>query len=159
MIVVADSGPIRYLVLIGNIHVLFPLFGRVLIPEAVRSELTQPRTPETVREWIASPPAWIEVRTVESTPAGMLARLGMGEREAILLAREVTADFLLIDDARGRFLAESQHLRTVGTLGVLHLAAGGGWIDFQSSFEKLMTTNFRISPELRSQILAELKGK
>jgi predicted nucleic acid-binding protein len=52
MIVVADSGPLRYLLVIGHIDILPPLFDRVLIPAAVRQELTHPRAPALVRNWL-----------------------------------------------------------------------------------------------------------
>ena len=45
MIVVADSSPLRYLILIEHTHVLPALYGRVLIPPAVSSELNRQRTP------------------------------------------------------------------------------------------------------------------
>jgi hypothetical protein len=51
MIVVADTSPINYLILIDQIHVLQALFGQVVIPGAVHAELLAPRTPQTVRLW------------------------------------------------------------------------------------------------------------
>jgi predicted nucleic acid-binding protein len=156
MIVVADSGPIHYLVLIGDIAVLFPLFDRVLIPKAVCSELTQATTPAVVRQWITNPPEWAEICPIRPVSEPPLTRLGPGEMEAILLARQLSADYLLIDDARGRILAESQQVRTIGTIGILRSAAENGLVDFRFSFEKLMRTNFRISPSFRRQILEEL---
>jgi predicted nucleic acid-binding protein len=54
---VADTGPLRYLVLIEVIDVLPRLFGRVLIPEIVGAELSRPSTPLPVREWLAAAPA------------------------------------------------------------------------------------------------------
>lgn len=156
MIVVADSGPIHYLVLIGDIDVLLPLFNRVLIPEAVQSELTQSRTPSLVRQWITNPPDWAEIRSVGHSSEERLARLGPGEHEAILLARQLSADYLLIDDALRRSFAEAEHVRTIGTIGILRSASRAGLIDFRSSFEKLRTTNFRISSSFQHRILTEL---
>src|SRR5712664_2463012 len=49
MIVIADTGPINYLVLIGEIEVLPALYHRVLVPPSVCEELKRPRAPETVR--------------------------------------------------------------------------------------------------------------
>jgi len=155
MIVVADAGPIHYLLLIGDIDVLLPLFGRVLIPEGVQSELTRPATSAIVRQWIANLPLWAEIRATGGLFDPQLARLGPGEHEAILLARQLSADYLLMDDARGRLAAEAEHLRTVGTIGILRNAARNGLIDFRSSFEKLMETNFRISSPFRNRILRE----
>ena len=159
MIVVADSGPIHYLVLIDSVDVMHPLFGRVLIPQAVHRELTRLAAPAAVSRWINNLPPWAEVHPAPSLQEPRFERLGAGEREAILLAREVLADYLLIDDARGRFLAEAQHVRTIGTIGILRSAGKHGLIDFRRSFDKLMATNFRISSAFRRQILEELEGE
>lgn len=156
MIVVADSGPIHYLILIRDVDVLLPLFDRVFIPEAVRSELSEARTPSLVREWISKPPNWTEIRAVSHSSELRLAGLGPGEREAILLARQLSADYLLIDDAQGRSAANEEKIRIIGTIGILRSAAQAGLIDFRSSFGKLMTTNFRISSTFRNRILKEM---
>ena len=49
MIVVADTTPINYLILIGETEVLPKLYGRVVIPPAVHEELTNSRAPASVR--------------------------------------------------------------------------------------------------------------
>ncbi len=56
MIVIADSSPINYLVLIEQIEVLGKLYRHVLIPEAVRRELLDDGTPSAVRDWMQQPP-------------------------------------------------------------------------------------------------------
>ena len=61
-IVVADTGPINYLILIGHIDVLPVLFEKVILPSAVRGELTEPHAPVAVQNWIAAAPGWLEVR-------------------------------------------------------------------------------------------------
>jgi predicted nucleic acid-binding protein len=61
MRVVADAGPLHYLVLIGQIDILPRLFANVAVPAAVRDELDQPNTPASVWAWIASPPPWLSV--------------------------------------------------------------------------------------------------
>lgn len=62
MHVIADSSPLRYLVLIDSQAILPALFGRVMIPPAVVEELQRPRTPVPVRVWMAAPPDWIDVQ-------------------------------------------------------------------------------------------------
>jgi predicted nucleic acid-binding protein len=57
MIVVADAGPLQYLVRIGVVDVLAPLYGHLLVPQSVGRELQQSNTPATVRAWIMQPPA------------------------------------------------------------------------------------------------------
>jgi len=83
MIVVADTSPLNYLVLIEEIDLLPTLFGTVLIPQAVFQELQHPRTSQQVKDWIMHPPAWLELRTVTSTPSAAIMILDPGEREAI----------------------------------------------------------------------------
>ena len=70
MIVIADTSPLNYLILIGEAEVLRRLYGRVVIPEAVLRELQNPQAPAKVAEWIAQPPAWLEINgsTVPSDP-------------------------------------------------------------------------------------------
>ena len=91
MIVVADAGPIQYLVRIGAIDVLAPLYQRVLVPHAVARELLHNNTPAAVRTWIAQPPGWCEIRP--DPPADpTLAFLDPGERAAIALLQSLRAD-------------------------------------------------------------------
>ena len=57
MIVVCDTSPLNYLVLIQHAEVLPSLFGRVIAPPAVMAELQHPGAPTIVRAWAAAPPA------------------------------------------------------------------------------------------------------
>jgi predicted nucleic acid-binding protein len=61
MVVVADTSPINYLVLIAQIDVLVPLYTRILIPPAVLTELKHPLAPKAVRDWASNAPSWLEV--------------------------------------------------------------------------------------------------
>jgi predicted nucleic acid-binding protein len=88
VIVIADTTPLNYLVLIGHADVLAQLYDTVLIPPAVLEELQRSRTPAPVRSWIAARPAWLEARTVQTNLGAALEHLGAGEREAICLAEE-----------------------------------------------------------------------
>ena len=99
MLVVADTSPINYLVLLEHTAVLPALYTRVFLPPAVVTELQDPEAPEEVRAWVANLPTWCEVRRPDSlVETETLTHLGAGEREAILLAQELRADFLLIDE-------------------------------------------------------------
>lgn len=153
--VVADSGPLRYLVLIGEIGILPALIGEVLIPPEVRTELDQPQTPAPVRAWIAAPPPWLAVRPGPAVTDPALARLDPGERAAIALAGAVGADALLIDDRAGVAKALAQGLAVLGTLGVLDRAARRGLVDLGAAFTRLRATNFRYPPGLLETLLTE----
>jgi predicted nucleic acid-binding protein len=64
MIVVADSGPLHYLILLERIDLLQRFYGQVLVPEPVANELSAAGAPAIVREWITNRPAWVDVRPV-----------------------------------------------------------------------------------------------
>jgi predicted nucleic acid-binding protein len=109
-LIVADTGPINYLVLIGAIDVLPILFEKVILPSAVRAELMDPDAPNSVRSWIADPPVWLEVN---ETPArqfehGSMEGLDAGEAAAIALASSLRADLLLMDDRKGVTVARAK---------------------------------------------------
>jgi predicted nucleic acid-binding protein len=78
-LVVADTGPLNYLVLIRQIEVLPALFERVFIPELVRNELQHSGAPTSVRRWIAARPSWLEIVPAEQETMDLdLSRLVTG---------------------------------------------------------------------------------
>ena len=157
--VVADAGPLRYLVLIEAIDILPRLFGRVLIPEIVGAELSRPSTPLPVREWLATAPAWLERRADPSAVEGLPPRLGVGERAAIGLAQAIGDTLLLIDDRAGIEAARARRVKATGTLGILAQAAKSDVVDLSAAFERLKATNFRYRPELLDALLAQHEAK
>lgn len=81
--------------------------------------------------------------------------LGPGERQAIVLATELSADALLMDDREGRREAERLNVPVLGTLRVLADAAEHGFADLGVAFDRLRRTNFRASDQLLQQFLAD----
>jgi predicted nucleic acid-binding protein len=154
MLVIADTTPLRYLVVLGQIDLLPPLFGHVLIPPAVVEELRHPKAPAAVRAWIGAPPAWLEVRPSSLRPDTALLRLDAGEREAILLAQELHADLLLVDEQEGRQEAARRALTAMGTLRVFELAAERGLVDLPAVLTQLQAARFYMTPEMRQELLA-----
>jgi predicted nucleic acid-binding protein len=155
MLVVADTSPIHYLILIEHDPLLPQLYTRVVIPPAVVRELQDAETPEPVRLWVAHPPVWFEVRAPQQHIAATdMPNLGMGEREAIVLAQELQADVLLIDERDGRRAARRRTLAVIGTLGVLEKAAAAGLIDLPTALAKLQSTSFYAPPALFQEALA-----
>ena len=87
MIVVADSVPLHYLILLEQTDLLRRFYGQVLVPEPVASELSAAGAPAVVRDWITKPPTWVDVRSVPSDAVSMITHdLDPGERAAIALA-------------------------------------------------------------------------
>jgi predicted nucleic acid-binding protein len=158
MIVVADTTPINYLILIEEIDILRRMYGRVLLPQAVCSELLRSEAPQSVRIWMEQVPNWVEVRAPAGASDASLVRLGDGEREAILLAEELVCDQLIVDEALGRRIAEERGLPVIGTVGVLREAAERGLLDLRRAFERLSQTSFHISPAVLASLLQEKYG-
>jgi predicted nucleic acid-binding protein len=153
MLVVADTSPINYLVLIGQINVLPQLYSRILIPPAVLAELKHPVAARVVRAWATSAPSWLEVRNPKSDVA--LPQLDPGESAAIALATEVHAEVVLIDDKAGRQEAVRRGLKVAGTLSVLDEADRAGLVVFDDAVAELRKTSFRVS----AAVLSEIKRK
>jgi predicted nucleic acid-binding protein len=95
--IVADTSPLKYLVLIQAADILPSLYRRVLIPPAVSAELAHANTPTAVHAWISQPPQWLEVVGLKRPVDPALAHLDAGEREAISPASELQAILLLMD--------------------------------------------------------------
>lgn len=152
-VVVADTSPINYLVLIGKAALFLHLFERVIIPTEVYEELTSPHAPEPVRKWIAQHPFWLEVRETPDLQIIGADNLDRGERAAIKLALSLMADLLLMDDRKGATAAEYNGLQVTGTLGILDLAAEQGLAEFTDAARVLESTNFRRPAKLLEALL------
>src|SRR5690349_13278047 len=100
--VVSDTSPLNYLVLINQINLLPQLYGQVLISESVLEELSAIQTPQLVRNWATDLPEWIEISAAAPIDDAGLIRLHPGERDAISLALTVHAGAVLMDERRGR---------------------------------------------------------
>jgi predicted nucleic acid-binding protein len=153
VIVVADASPLRYLILIEHVHVLHDLYGRVVVPPAVIKELDQERTPDLVRTWLSNRPEWLHVQGPRQPLSSIREVLGPGEREAIAIATELSADVLLMDDREARVEARRLNLAVLGTLRVLADAAEHDFADLAVAFDRLRQTNFRASEELMHRLL------
>ena len=153
--VIADAGPLHYLVLIGHINVLPHLFGAVAVPATVISELRHTNAPAAVRTWADAPPPWLAVHPEPAALAAALRRLDPGELAAIALAHMLGAGLLLIDDRAGTVAARGLGLETVGTVGLLTRAAGARLLDLPAAVAALQATNFRYPATLFDALLAE----
>ncbi len=155
MIVVADTSPINYLILIKEIDILPKMYGSVVVPQTVREELVRASAPQLVRSWLDHLPIWLEVRSPVAVPDSSLAKLDAGERDAITLATELHADQLIVDDREGRREAERRGIPVIGTLGVLREAAILKLLDIRVVAERLQATSFYVAPEVLAKLLKD----
>lgn len=147
MIIVSDTTPLHYLIVIERAELLATLFGAIIIPEAVFAEMSHAQTPIVVQKWIAAPPSWAQVKGASPSIAAQVKNLGRGETEAIALALELKADALLMDDRKAIREARKNNLLVLTTLAILELAAVKGLIDFPEVLRELAQTNFRLPPD------------
>lgn len=157
MIIVSDTTPLHYLIQIGQIDVLEKLFGQVVIPHAVFSETQHDKTPRAVKAWVDSRPSWLEVRPSTPSLFTPAKKLGDGEREAIALALELSADALLMDDRDGRREALRNHVTVLTTLNILALGAQKNLLDLPAEVDRLSRqTNFRLPP---AEVIKEMLSR
>jgi predicted nucleic acid-binding protein len=160
-LIVADAGPLIGLARVGLLSLLRDLYGRVLIPAQVLSELRVSSEMPGARAlsdalslgWLLQVP----VRPTEEW-AYLKSILDAGEAEAIALAQQQTAA-LLIDERHGRAVAQDLGLLVIGTGSVLLKAKKARLLDrVETAIEQLAASGYRLSPGLRKQLL-ELAGE
>ena len=155
MIVVADASPLIAMARIRRLDLLRSVFGHLLVPDAVWREVVEAGEDKagTIDVTAAN---WIERRAIVDSSLVNLLRhdLGAGEAEAIVLAREARADFVLMDERLGRSAAHNLGLKVVGLVGVLIEARERGLItDANEIMDQLhRQAGFWISTELRQLV-------
>jgi hypothetical protein len=149
MVVISDTSVISNLLQIDHLHLLPTLFGQAKIPPAVHRELNQ--MSGAYRFVLAEHP-WLEVKPLADYDLAtqLQTQLDPGESEAIALAEELSADVLLIDEAKGRKIAQQRGMAITGLLGVLLSAKDQGHIHTLSPLmdRLIQEANFRISAAL-----------
>ena len=153
-VVVADTGPLHYLVLIDAVELLPRLFGHVFIPTIVHAELLHPEAPPLVRAWAEAPPPWLTILPAPMDDDTDSRSLDDGERAAIALSGTLRADLILMDDRAGVAAARGRGFAVTGTLGLLVIAARKSLIDLGVAFTALRSTNFHVRARLLDELLA-----
>ena len=151
--VVADTGPLHYLVLVGCVEVLPALFTAVITPNQVHAELLHPNAPPPVRHWAAHPPSWLILSIASVLGRDLPSQLDNGERAAIALAFSLKADLVLMDDRAGVAAASALGLNVTGTIGILDRAASRDLIELGPAVARLKATNFSYPPRLLAALL------
>lgn len=158
MLTISNTSPLLNLAIIGQLALVQQQFGEVLIPDAVLQELrVDEALPGSAALRQALTKGWIQVQAVEDRALVQLLQrtLDDGEAEAIALAAQTQATWLLLDERDGRLTAKTLGLHTTGVLGILLRAKRDGHIaSLQVAVEKLQTqAGFRIAPALFEELL------
>ena len=160
MPVVSNTSPLLNLAIINHLFLIKNQFGKILIPNGVLTELKiNDNLPGSQQLQEAIRSDWIAIHQVENQALVQLLRreLDRGEAEAIALAVQLNADYLLLDERDGRRIARTFGLNITGVLGIILQ----GWHDGEvlsviELINQLRTqANFHIAPNLEQQILRE----
>ncbi len=154
MSTVSNSSPLILLAKIDRFNLLKDLFKLVYIPKSVYREVVVVGAgragSKEVEEGVNN--GWIKVETAQISPELELI-LGRGEAEAIMLAEKLKLP-LIIDERKGRKIAERRGIKIVGTLGILLKAYKLGLIkDLNTEIEKLVKAGIRIDKDTLRRLL------
>jgi predicted nucleic acid-binding protein len=127
-LVVSDTSPVRALDHLGLLHVLEGLFAVVLVPPAVRDELLQPTRTCPLIDLSKVPYVRVQAPRDTGRVSSLLTELDPGEAEALALALEVQAQLVLMDERKGRRVAERLGLTSIGAVGLLLEAKKAGLV-------------------------------
>lgn len=143
-IIISDTSCLIALSNIGQLSILKDLFKEIIITEEVKDEFGDEL------------PIWIKTQTAKDIgrKKDLEAILDKGEASSIALSLEIENSLLIIDESKGRKIANSLNLQIIGTIGVLILANKKGLIkDLISVILKLVNKGFRLSDSLVSKII------
>lgn len=156
MLIVSDTSPITNLIQVNQLELLNKMFGEIVIPNKVFEELS---VYEGHKEEIGNQD-WILIKSVKNKELvkALEKQLDSGEAEAIILAKELEADLLIIDERKGRKAAEEYGLKIIGLLGVLIQGKKKGHIDKLKPIldELIEEVGFRVGKKLHERILKEI---
>lgn len=156
MKIVSDSSP---LIALAKIEKLDIIRYDVIIPKAVFDEITKPK-----KEYVKKLYKWSRDKTIDIKNKKAVEYLeliiGRGEAETIILAEELNADAVLIDDLKARRIAKLRGLNVIGTIGILLDAKEKGSIgELKALLDMLIKKKIRISKELYDHALELAREK
>ncbi len=162
MIVVSNSSPLIVLAKIEKLHILKDLFGKITIPKAVWNEIVVKGKGKPGAEEVEKA-KWIEIKEVgdKLSVEVLKGEIEIGEAEAIVLAKELNADLLIMDERIPRVIAESIGLRVAGSLAILYIAKKRGLIDedFDEIVRELRAKGVRFSDNVINELKQKWKNK
>ena len=153
--IVSDATPLIALAKLDGISWLHQLLGEIIIPEAVYDEVVVAGA-NKIGSDVIDTAHWIHVHQVKDKTHVLLLlnQLDRGESEAIALAYELKADWLLMDEIRGRSVAKTLGLQVIGTVGLLVNAKEVGIVsEVRPLLDSLLVQDFRLSKRVITETL------
>lgn len=157
MIVISDTTPLISLIKIESLDILEKMYKEVIIPKAVYDELIINIDYQSEIDIIRKC-TFLQIKIVEENLSVSLLqkqlKLDLGESEAIVLANNIDADLIIIDERKARRIAKDIGLNVTGTLGILVEAKQRGLVkELKPLLDKLIKNEIRISKILYQDIL------
>jgi predicted nucleic acid-binding protein len=144
-VAVFDATPLIAFHQVGQLELVRRLFSHTLAPAIVANE---------VRPSFGALPPWIDVREIREMPT-FWRKIDSGERAAISLAMQLSADFVILDDLAGRLMAAELGLTVSGSLGLLVRAKRHGLLrEVRPVMDEMIANGLYTSDRLRREILA-----
>jgi predicted nucleic acid-binding protein len=156
MVVVSNSTPLIGLAVVDQFDLLRAFFGEIMIAQAVYDEtVTRGRETDGARREVVEA-SWVKVVPVQDRLAVqvLLDELDLGEAETIVLAQELSANLVLMDEKKGRRKLKQMRIPKIGTLGILLQAKALGLIPaVRPLIERLRQMTFSMSDRLVAEVL------
>lgn len=151
--VVSNTTPIISLLKLNRLDLLKDLYSQIYIPNAVYQEIEAGKTKGYYKDLAKI--SWVNIVEINDEHAiKYFLDLDLGEAEAIVLATELKADLIIIDEKLGRFHAKHANLKLTGTIGVLLKAKAKGLIaELKPLLNQLTNNKVWISESLKNVIL------
>jgi predicted nucleic acid-binding protein len=154
--VVSNTTPIISLLKLKRLELLQQLYTKINIPSAVYKEIEEGKNKDFYTD--LSKIQWINIIEIQDKQSvKYFLDLDTGEAEAIVLATELTADLIILDEKLGRFHAKHAELKVTGTIGILIKAKTEGLIDeLKPLLNELTEKDVWISEKLKREILMKV---
>lgn len=151
--IVSNTTPLISLLIIGKLSLLKEIYGKVFVPYAVFKELEQGKQKAYYQD--ISKINWIKIVNISNKKIEQFfIDLDKGEAEAIILAKELNADLLILDEKLGRDYAKKLNVRITGTLGVLLKAKELGLVDsVRELLDILVNKGVWLNPKLIEKVI------
>jgi hypothetical protein len=155
--VVSNTTPIISLLKIGRLEILKKLYQELYIPFEVYLEIEAGKNKEYYTDLTKTD--WIHIVKIQNEKSLLFfLDLDKGEAEAIVLANEINADLIILDETLGRFHAKHIGLNVTGTIGLLLKAKESGIIDnIKQILNELSQKGIWLSEKLIRQTLLKAK--
>jgi uncharacterized protein len=151
--VVSNTTPIISLLKLNQLDLLKQLYSQIYIPLAVYREIEAGKTKEFYKDLLKTD--WIKIVEINDKLAvKYFLDLDSGEAEAIVLATELNAELIILDEKLGRFHAKHANLKVTGTIGILLKAKKEGLIrEIKPLLKELALKDVWIGEKLIKEIL------